>query len=160
MKYLKRFENVYSPIENETEGKDIVYIDMDDTICDYMSHHNKMSKLNPDIKYPQSQKGFFLNLEPIEGAIDAINQLRKKYDVYILTRPSYLNPHCYTEKRLWIEKYFGVDFCKKLIISPNKDLLMGDYLIDDMPWPGFKGKQLQFGKPPYENWEKILEFFE
>jgi 5'-nucleotidase len=161
MKYLKRFEtNVYSPIDdNELKGKEIVYIDMDDTICDYLSRYHEMRELHPDIKYPQSKEGFFLQLEPLEGAIDAVNKLRKSFDVYILTRPSYMNPLCYTEKRLWIEKHFDLKFCQKLIISPNKDLLIGDYLIDDMPWPGFKGTQLQYGKPPYENWDKILQYF-
>ena len=131
MKYLKKFEsdNVYSPIENKSAGKKIIFIDMDDTICDYKSHHNKMSSLHPDIKYPQSIKGFFLDLKPLPNSVEVVNKLREMYDVYILTRPSYKNPHCYTEKRLWIEQNFDLEFCQKLIISPNKDILMGDYLI-------------------------------
>ncbi len=35
------------------------------------------------------------------------------------------------EKRVWIEKYFGLEFTEKLIISANKGLLKGDLLIDD-----------------------------
>ena len=151
MKYLKLFEN-------DELGKPILYIDMDDTICDFVSEYNRMRKLQPQEKYPQSVKGFFLSLKPLKDAIESVNILREKFDVYILTRPSYKNPLCYTEKRLWIEEYFDLEFCQKLIICPNKDLLIGDYLIDDMPWPGFKGEQLQYGKPPYETWEKVLNY--
>lgn len=137
----------------------VVYIDMDDTICDFITRYNQKLKENPEIKYPQSQYGFFLDLDPISGAIEAVNYLREKYDVYILTRPSYRNPLCYTEKRVWIEKYFGIDFCEKLIICPNKGLLIGDYLIDDFIWENFRGKQIQYGVSPYENWEKVLKNF-
>lgn len=152
MKYLKKFEN------NVLNEKKIVFIDMDDTICDYTNHYKKMSQLNPDVKYPQSKEGFFLNLKPLEGAIESVNKLREVFDVYILTSPSYKNPLCYTEKRIWIENHFDLDFCQKLIISPNKNLLMGDYLIDDIPWDKFKGKQLQYGKPPFENWNSIIKY--
>jgi len=136
----------------------ILYIDMDDTLCDYLSHYQKMCELEPQEKYPQSKKGFFLELKPIEGAIESVNKLREKFDVYILTRPSYKNPLCYTEKRIWIEENFDLEFCQKLIISPNKDLLMGEYLIDDVLWPGFKGEQIQFGIAPYKTWENVLNY--
>lgn len=150
MKIKKFNENV--------DIKPIIYIDMDDTICDFISEYHKMRKLEPDVKYPQSIKGFFLGLKPLQNAIESVNILREKFDVYILTRPSYMNPLCYTEKRIWIEDHFDLEFCQKLIICPNKDLLIGDYLIDDMPWPGFKGEQIQYGIPPYETWKNILKY--
>ena len=36
-----------------------------------------------------------------------------------------------TDKRYWLEYYFGEMFHKKLITTHRKDLLVGDYLIDD-----------------------------
>lgn len=132
---------------------------MDDVLCDYVAERNKKLLENPDILYPQSQYGFFTNLEPIEGAIEGVNYLRTKFDVYILTRPSYKNPLCYTEKRIWIEKHFGLEFCKNLIIAYDKSLLRGDYLIDDVRWDDFEGKQLLFGSDEFKNWEKVKEYF-
>ena len=132
---------------------------MDDTICDFMGAYNEDRLKYPNIVYPQSQYGFFTNLEPLPGAIDAVNELRSKYDVYILTRPSHYNPLCYTEKRVWIEKYFGVDFCEKLILCGYKNLLKGDILIDDKLWPGFEGEQIQFGVGPFPNWTAVLHYF-
>lgn len=123
--------------------KKIVYIDMDDTICDYTNHHNSRKLDNPRIQFPQSQYGFYLDIPLID--IDTkflFEVLSHHYDVWIATRPSIINAQCYTEKRYWVEKYLGKEWCEKLILIPNKALLIGDYLIDDKPWPEFKGQQL------------------
>jgi 5'-nucleotidase len=87
-------------------SKIVVYVDLDDPLCDYTSLFNQGLLGNPKIKYSQSLTGFFLNLELIPNAIDAFKWLdnRDEFDVYILSAPSIHNPHCYTEKRLWVEK--------------------------------------------------------
>lgn len=133
---------------------------MDDTICNFFNGVLNYKRKYPTILYPQSIPGFFINLEPIEGAIDSVNLLTEKYDVYILTRPSVKNPLCYTEKRMWIEKHFGLEFCSKLIICPNKALLKGDYLIDDFIWAGFEGYQIVYKSSEFPNWLKVMEYFE
>lgn len=137
-----------------------IYIDMDDTMCDFMGMYNKKLAENPEIKYPQSQAGFFTSLEPLPGAIEGVKKLCLVHDVYILTRPSIKNPLCYTEKRLWIEKYFGEAFCERLIICPDKGLMLGDYLIDDLRWQNFQGKQILFGNPLFKDWAAVLKYFE
>jgi 5'-nucleotidase len=144
------------------EEKKILYIDLDDTICDFSTAYTESKTKYPDVIYPQSQYGFFINLNPMEGAIEAVNKLRTKFDVYILTRPSYMNPLCYTEKRLWIEKHFDLSFCENLILCSKKHLLKGDYLIDDVSWPLFEGKQILFGSTDNGNcpdWISVLNYF-
>jgi hypothetical protein len=42
-----------------------------------------------------------------------LSELMVDNDVYILTAPSSYEPHCYIDKRLWIEKIL-VDFAKNL----------------------------------------------
>lgn len=133
---------------------------MDNTICDFKTAYLKAIEKNPGIQFPQSQYGFFTNLEPIEGAINAVNYLRKYYDVYILTRPSVMNPLCYTEKRIWIEKYFGLEFCDRLILCCNKSLLKGNYLIDDNIHVGFEGEHIHFGQDKFDTWQRIFEHLE
>jgi len=74
----------------------------------------------------------------------------------------------FTHKRLWIEKYFGQLFKKKMIITHRKDLLIGDYLIDDRLANGakdFKGKLLRFGYDyekktwnEYRDWDSIIKY--
>ena len=84
----------------------------------------------------------------------------EKFDPYILTAPSTRNPFSYTEKRVWIEKYFGVEFTEKLIISSNKGLLKGDILIDDLisgrGQENFEGKIMQFGSANYPDWKTVI----
>lgn len=137
-----------------------IYIDMDNTLCDYNKNYRLAREKEPETRYPQSQYGFFTNLEPLPNAIDSYHHLSQHFEVYILTAPSYLNPLCYTEKRVWVENHLGIEVTPHLIICKRKELLKGDFLIDDLPYPEFEGKQILFGKPPFENWEKVVAFFE
>ncbi len=135
----------------------IVYIDMDDVLCDYSGAFKQAITQTPSIAFPQSQYGFFTKLKPLPNSIDSVKKLiaSAKFEPYILTAPSPRNPLSYTEKRVWIEKHFGLDFTEKLIISPNKGLLKGDILIDDITegkgQEGFEGKLLHFGSIHYQD---------
>ena len=124
-----------------------VYVDMDDVLCDWMRAYDEARERVPGQKYPQAQMDFFRKLKPLPNAITGINLLKKRgHDVWILTKPSYMNPLCYTEKRLWVEDHLGLEWCDRLILCPDKSLLKGDVLIDDTPWPGFEGQQLLFSR--------------
>jgi hypothetical protein len=115
----------------------------------------------PYIEFPQSIKGFWENLSPIVDGVETVKKLiaSSKYDPYILTAPSTRNPLSYTEKRIWIEKYFGYDFTKKLILCPNKGLIKGDILIDDningRGQENFEGLIIQFGSTEFPDWNSI-----
>lgn len=140
----------------------ILYVDMDDTLCKYTS--TLLPQITSKLQFPQGQLGFYRNLEPIKDAIESVTKLINSnlYDVYILTAPSVINTHSYSEKREWIEKYFGYEFCHKLIISPNKGLLKGSYLIDDCSFgkgqEGFRGELILFGGDKYPTWESVIEY--
>lgn len=141
----------------------IVYIDMDDVLCNYKAAHSDALAISPDIAYPQSQRGFFANLAPLNGALSSMELLYRSriYDPYILTAPSPKNPLCYTEKRLWIEQWLGYKYVEKLIISPNKGLLIGDILIDDhITGNGqdkFRGRLIQFGSEQFPTWKNVIK---
>lgn len=142
------------------KNKEIIYIDMDDTICDFKGYSDYRKRINPDIKYPQCEMDFFRKLKPFENINNVINYLIKLgYDVWILTKPSVLNPLCYTEKRLWVEDHLGIELCHKLILCPDKSLLRGDILIDDNKWDDFEGQQLLYGSEEFPNWKSILKYF-
>ena len=144
----------------------IVYVDMDGVMCDFAESYHRIRQENPQENYPQSKQGFFLNLIPIKKSIEVVNTLRALdvFDVYILTSPSVRNPYCYLEKRLWIEQQFDFEMAKKLIISPNKGLNKGDYLIDDningKGQDHFEGKLIHFGSEEFKDWSLIWEFFQ
>ena len=135
-----------------------VYVDLDDTICDYTGAYNHSKVMKPEIEYPQSVYGFYLNLKMFDRVNFHLGMLEHLgYDVWLLSRPSFKNPLCYTEKRLWVENNLGEEWVEKLILAPDKSLLIGDYLIDDKPWDGFQGKQLLFGSDEYPDWYAILD---
>jgi len=147
-------------------GKKIVYVDMDHVLCDYQALYDRMREKQPDVMYPQSQAGFFLSLNPIKGAIKSYGWLSNHPEIkpLILTAPSVLNPHCYTEKRIWVEKHLGIDAVSDLIITSHKHLNIGDYLIDDQAagrgqeW--FSGALIQFGSATTPNWDAVIAFIQ
>lgn len=145
--------------------KIIVYVDMDDVVADFSGAHAKALKRNPKNQFPQSEYGFFANLELIphaKGCLDCIIN-HPNFDVYFLTAPSVMNPLCYTEKRMWVEKHFGMKMVKKMIITPNKGLNKGDYLIDDnisgKGQENFEGELIHFGSDNFKHWIEVLGFF-
>lgn len=143
---------------------EVVYVDMDFVLCDFMTTHLEYKALYPELMYTHSKPGFFLDLNPIDGAVEGFQWLMESphFDPYILTAPSVRNPHCYTEKRLWVEKHLGIAAAYRLIISPNKALNIGAYLIDDKltgkGQDGFAGELLHFGSERFPDWDSVLDY--
>ncbi len=139
---------------------------MDGVLCDYQNAFDEAIQLNPKIAFPQSQFDFYRKLKPIKDAIESVNKLLQNndFEVYILTAPSIYNPLSYTEKRIWVEEYLGMQMVEKLIISPNKSLLKGHYLIDDTKegrgQENFEGKLIHFGSEKFSDWQKVLSYFD
>lgn len=134
-----------------------IYVDMDGVLCNYAKRYAEKLQSNPHNLYPQSDFDFFRSLEEIPGGVETVKRLSEIFDVWILTRPSFRNPMCYTEKRLWIEDHLGIEWCERLILSPDKSLLIGDYLIDDTIQP-FNGVQIIFGSPEFSDWNSVLTY--
>lgn len=146
---------------------------MDGVLVDLEKEFDKFFYHNPFLKEryknnPDHIQGIFRNPQPIEGAVDAVHELYNsgKYDMYIATAAPWGNPMSAMDKRFWIEEYFGRMFHKRMIVTHQKNLLMGDYLIDDRTKNGageFGGELLQFGWNweeqrwnEYPTWESIL----
>lgn len=142
-------------------SKKQIYIDMDGTLCDFFGPFLKSRQENPSLEFPHSKIGYFKELLPLPGAIDAFNELKKYYDVWILTRPSFKNIHCFTEKAEWVLEYLGYDSLEKLVICGDKSLLKGDYLIDDNGQNGqgeFEGEWIHFDTDKYPDWDSVLKY--
>jgi 5'(3')-deoxyribonucleotidase len=129
-----------------------------------MKKREQVIQALPSIKYPQSLPKFFEDMEPMNDAIEVVNWLRKIHDVYILSAPSGKNVLSYTEKRVWVEKYFDYDLAERLILSNYKDFLKGDVLIDDHKdgkgQDRFEGELILYGGLKYPTWMKIKQKFE
>jgi len=67
----------------------------------------------------------------------------------------------WTAKRLWIEAHLP-EMKKRVFMTHRKDMLMGDYLIDDRTANGageFKGRHLHFGQAEFPDWTTVLAYF-
>jgi 5'(3')-deoxyribonucleotidase len=138
-----------------------LYIDMDGVLCDFKKAYIEQLEINPRQPYPQSQYGFFLELQPIEQSIESVNILKEYFEIWILTRPSIYNINCYSEKAFWIKKYLGIDMQEKTILCSNKSLLKGHFLVDDQFEHGqseFEGQHLHFGSETFKNWECVTKY--
>ena len=143
--------------------KKILYIDMDDVLVDFSSAfpHIPNDILKKYDKNKDDIPGIFSLMQPLDGAIDAYEKLSKKYDTYILSTAPWDNPSAWSDKIIWVKKYLGSSAHKRLILSHNKNLNLGDYLIDDRSKNGtaeFKGEHIHFGQEPFSNWSSVLSY--
>lgn len=147
----------------QIQSKKIVYVDLDGVCADLKKLADKKLKQNPLMIYPQAEYGFFMEMEEIKDAVSAVKTLAEHYDVWFLSAPSYKNPLCLAEKNYWVRNHFGPEWPERLILSSNKALLKGHYLIDDnitgRNQENFEGKFVHFGSPTFSTWTKVMEFF-
>lgn len=76
------------------------------------------------------EPGFFRHLPPMDGAIEGIKELNEQYDIVFLTASS---QYAYNDKYHWIEEHLSFVNKPNLILTHRKDLVIGDYLVDDAP---------------------------
>jgi 5'-nucleotidase len=143
-----------------------LFIDMDGVLADFQKgvdeYHIKNGPLPLDF-FVDEVPEIFENLPPMNGAIDAVNRLvhSNKYDMFVATTAPWGNPNSLMHKRLWIERWFGDIFHKRLITTHRKDLLIGEYLIDDRTANGageFTGEHIHFGTDRFPDWNSVLEY--
>ena len=80
----------------------------------------------------QHSPDFCLNLVPTEGSTEALNgMLSLGHDVRICTSPFTRYEFCVREKYQWVERYFGKEFVRRIILTKDKTLVKGHFLIDD-----------------------------
>ena len=71
------------------------------------------------------------------------------------------NPDSWMGKRIWVQSYLGSVARKRLILSHNKGLMKGSYLIDDRDANGvldFEGEHIKFGQEKFKNWSSVLSY--
>lgn len=144
-------------------SKKILYIDMDNVIVNFQSGIDllsEQSKIDYQGRYDEVPNIFSL-MTPIDGALEAIEKLQAKYEIYILSTAPWHNPSAWSDKVLWVQKYLGEICYKRLILSHHKNLNRGDILIDDREKNGakdFSGELLLFGSDKFPNWNTVLEY--
>jgi 5'(3')-deoxyribonucleotidase len=150
--------------------KELLFIDMDGVLVDF---YQGVKKNYPDFDtyLPARQReitaelsareGFFISLEPVEGAVEAFGALSRHYETYILSTPDWHGVNSWSEKRIWVENHLGDLAFKRLILSHNKGLFTGRALIDDRLRNGvdrFNGEHIHFGTERFPDWQSVLAY--
>jgi len=94
----------------------------------------ELQPLIDEIYRSEKSKGFYLGLSLIEGALDALLELKNSgNEIYICTSPTLFNPFCISEKYEWINNNLGTEWTEKVIMTRDKTVIDGNFLIDDNP---------------------------
>lgn len=81
-----------------------------------------------------AEPSFFRQMMPIAGAVEAVKEMDKmNLEVFICTSPRSVYKNCVLEKYEWVEQHLGSDWVKRVILTKDKTLVKGNYLIDDKP---------------------------
>ena len=122
--FLKRWrerypEKIYIPLEERTS----FYVKD--------SYPEDLKPLVTDILLEPS---FFREMMPMTGAIQAMKEMKDmEFEIFICTSPLTAYKNCVLEKYEWVEKHLGADWVSQIILTKDKTLVKGDYLIDDKP---------------------------
>lgn len=143
--------------------KKTLYIDMDNVLVDFESG---MAACDPVLLkqyegHPDEIPGIFGLMQPMPGAVEAYRELSEIFDTYIASTAPWNNVQAWTEKRIWVEAYLGEPAQKRLILTHHKNLLRGEFIIDDRTRRGvdrFGGEHVHFGTERFPNWATVLEY--
>ncbi|MFT3704898.1 MAG: 5'(3')-deoxyribonucleotidase [Agriterribacter sp.] len=169
-----------------------IIIDMDEVMCDTMGAMFDwyIKTYGDDIVYPDMKgswllgipeknrsvvrdrlfsQGFFRHLPVMENCIDVVNELNKKYEVFIVSAAMEF-PNSLKDKLEWLNEYFPFLSWRQLVLCGDKRMIAGDYMIDDhvRNLVHFKGKPYLYnnilnteekGYERVHNWKEIAEKF-
>jgi 5'(3')-deoxyribonucleotidase len=113
-----------------------------------------------------NEKGFFLDLKPLEGSVEAVKKLQEKYDVYIVSAAMEFR-NSLVDKYDWLAEHFPFITWRNIMFCGDK-IVDVDIMIDDRAknFVGFNGRKLLFTSPhnllltDYErvnNWQEVLD---
>lgn len=148
-----------------TNTMKILYIDMDNVLVDFPSAFPHLDKdlydQHEQTKTLDEVHGIFSLMNPYEYALISVKFLAQHFDLYLLSTAPWENPSAWSDKLLWVKKHLPEIGYKRLIMSHNKHLNKGDYLIDDRLNNGadrFEGEHVHFGKEKFPDWAAVVSY--
>lgn len=125
-------------IDDQQEGRErpIVYITVD-CICDTNGHQ-------------------------LSSARKAFRFLMEHYQLYIVAHAPDYDTLYINKVQEWMKEIINVPAYHHLIFTCNRNLLLGDYMIDpkaDEACSDFMGTRIPFGNDTFKTWEEIIAFF-
>jgi len=83
--------------------------------------------------------GFYRDLPMMPGALECLKDMENNcthfLDPFLCSSPEveYTGMQCHSEKAAWVEKHLGSWWTRRLILTKDKTLVRGNFLIDDKP---------------------------
>ena len=122
-----------------------------------------------DVRQQLYEPGFFRHLPVIEDSVQVLEQMNRKYEVYIVSAATEF-PNSLTDKYNWLMEHFPFFTWKQLVLCGVKSMIQADYMIDDhiKHLELFKGKSYLFTAPHnldeqgfdrLGNWKEVAEKF-
>ena len=141
----------------------LLYVDMDNVLVDFPSAIARLPQhtLTEYEGRLDEVPGIFALMEPMPGAIESFVELAGLFETYVLSTSPWENPSAWSDKLLWVKRHLGQSAHKRLILSHNKHLNHGDYLIDDRTKNGadrFVGEHILFGSDAFPDWPSVVKY--
>jgi 5'-nucleotidase len=94
------------------------------------------------------EPGFFRNLPVIEDSREVLEEMNKKYEIFIVSAAVEF-PNSLKEKYDWLMEHFPFFTWQQMVFCGDKRIMNGDYMIDDhvRHLQFFKGKPYLFSAP-------------
>jgi 5'-nucleotidase len=113
--------------------------------------------------------GFFRDLPVIEDSVDVLRRLNERYEVFIVSAAMEF-PNSLKDKYDWLMEHFPFFTWKQIAFTGSKDLVSGDFMIDDhvKNLKGFRGKPYLYtaahnltvsGYDRIDNWKEAADIF-
>ncbi len=117
-------------------------------------------------RYVHREK-FFKAMEVKEDCQEVMEQLNKKYELFIVSSAMEF-PLSLHEKLLWLNEHFSFLHWKQFVFCGSKNIVHGDFMIDDLPHnlETFNGHKFLFTAPHnlqfnhfdrLNNWKEVGE---
>ena len=121
--FYELWMETYPDLPNvKPEDRKSFYVNMD-----YLPEHENL------VRDLYNSDHFCLHFDPVDGAIEAIQAINEIAHVFICTSPLTNSRTCFQDKRDWIANYLGLPSVRRLIITDDKTMIHGNFLIDDKP---------------------------
>ena len=173
----------------KAEKRKSIAIDMDGVIADTISHFINCYERDYGVRVdkaafegvPESEglpdnavqkyvyeKGFFRTVPVMEGACEAVKELMKDFEVYIVSAAMEF-PQSLIEKYEWLQEHFPFISWRNIIMCGDKSIVGTDYMIDDhvKNLDVCKGRTLMFSAghnigikhhTRVNNWKEVLAY--
>ena len=164
--FYEKFNKKYN-IKNRINKEDLIHYEFGLNV-EHESEQNAFYKMSQIF----NSKNFWFDAPVQEDAQKVVYKLIKKYkNIFIVTKLWTQNDYCALEKTRWIRKYFPFFNLDNIIYTGRKDLLIGDFLIDDAPiYMNLTNVEIIAFDYPYnrkykdvlrvKSWSEIGKFFE